>query len=87
MIDHDKKLYYGYPEDKLTLNQIIKAIRFSQTVEPWLEENIGQLGVKWFVEVDKEADSLRLRFADNETEIWFQFAWLEGAKKDYDLEE
>jgi hypothetical protein len=87
MIDYDKKLYYGYPEHILTPKQIIKAVRFSLTVEPWLENNIGPMGIKWFVQLDYKSDSLRLLFADTETEVWFKLAWMQGAKKDYDMEE
>jgi len=80
------EVLYGIPITNMSDQQIYKAMNFSMTVEPWLNANIGEFGKDWFVELDKEFNSLRLYFKDNETEVYFKLAWLHGAKEDYEVE-
>ena len=71
---------YGIPIDSLSTMQKTRVMNFVSDVEPWLLSNIGDFGVDWFVEIDKQADSLRLTFKDQETETYFTLAWMHGAK-------
>jgi hypothetical protein len=71
---------YGIPIDSLSTMQKTRVMNFASDVEPWLLSNIGDFGVDWFVEIDKQADSLRLTFKDQETETYFTLAWMHGAK-------
>jgi hypothetical protein len=82
MIDYDKRIYYGYPETQLTMQQIRRAISFNLLTQPWLEANIGTFGNEWFVELDKEADSLRILFKEETDEVTFKLAWMQGAMLD-----
>lgn len=68
---------YGIPVEELSYNQAKLAIRFAAKTEPWLNENIGSFGKDWFVEQDKQYDSLRLNFKDEETEMYFKLAWMQ----------
>lgn len=68
---------YGIPIEELSYNQAKAAYKFAIKTQPWLEENIGKLGVDWFVEIDREFDSLRLQFKDEETETYFKLAWMQ----------
>lgn len=68
---------YGIPVTELSYNQAKHAIRFAATTEQWLVENIGEFGKDWFVEQDKEYDSLRLSFKDEQTEMYFKLAWMQ----------
>ena len=76
--------YYGFHISDLTFTQLKRAIEFQERVEPWLTENLGKFGEEWFVEIDKDNNSLRVKFKDNETETWFKLAWIYGAKEDYE---
>jgi len=76
--------YYGFPENSLTMAQLIKVIRFQQFVEPWLTEHLSKFGEKWTVVIDKEANSFRLVFDNIEDEVWFKLAWMHGAKLDFE---
>ena len=82
-----KSKIYGFPSSDLSYNQTQIAYLFSKSVEPWLNDNLGKFGEEWFVEIDKEHDSLRLQFKNNETETWFKFAWIYGAKEDFEPKE
>lgn len=77
-----KYIIYGLSSEDLSYNQRMVARLFSERVEPWLNENLGRFGEEWFVEIDKEHDSLRLQFNDIETETWFKLAWIHGAKEE-----
>jgi len=76
--------YYGYPENKLSIRQLIKVIRFQELVEPWLTENLSAFDDKWHVAMDSDTDSFRVYFDDIETETWFKLAWLQGGKVEYE---
>ena len=71
---------YGIPIEQLSWAQRFKAHSFVRDVEPWLLDHLGEYGVDWYVEVDNDADSLRLQFKDQETETYFALAWTHGAK-------
>lgn len=73
----DEGKIYGIPVEELSYNQAKLAIRFASNTEQWLLENIGSFGKDWFVEQDKEFDSLRLKFKDEQTEMYFKLAWME----------
>lgn len=73
---NDGKIY-GIPISELTYNQGKRVFEFSTKTQPWLEENIGKFGEEWFVEIDKEYDSLRLQFKDGETAAYFKLAWMQ----------
>lgn len=75
-VTKDGKMY-GIPIEELSYKQARAAYVFAIKTQPWLEENIGKLGVEWFVEVDREFDSLRLQFKDEETETYFKLAWMQ----------
>jgi hypothetical protein len=60
------------------MQQIMKAIKFNLRTQPWLEENIGEFGIDWFVQLDKEEDSLRLLFKNETDEVTFKLAWMQG---------
>lgn len=75
-IAQDGKVY-GIPIEELSYRQARLAIDFSINTHPWLLENIGEFGTDWFVEPDKEYDSLRLQFKDSETETYFKLAWMQ----------
>lgn len=79
---------YGVDVSLLSWIQKNRVHDFARDVEPWLLEHIGNFGVEWFVEVDKDADSLRLTFKDQETETYFMLAWMHGAKNSdtYDVQ-
>ncbi len=68
---------YGIPISELTYNQGKRVFEFAMKTQPWLEENIGEFGEDWFVEPDREHDSLRLQFKDAETEAYFKLAWMQ----------
>ncbi len=82
--DHTKFLVdntvYGIDIDSLSYRQKGRVLDFARDVEPWLIANIGDFGVDWFVEVDTAEDSLRLTFKDQETETYFNLAWMHGAR-------
>ena len=84
--DHTKFLVnntvYGVDIESLSFRQKGRVHDFARDVEPWLLANIGEFGVDWFVEVDNAEDSLRLTFKDQETETYFNLAWMHGAKND-----
>ncbi len=71
---------YGIPIEQLSWFQRQKAQDFIKHVEPWLLDHLGIYGVDWHVELDKDADSFRLQFKDQETETYFMLAWMHGAK-------
>ena len=68
---------YGIPVEEMSYKQAQAAWKFAMKTQPWLEENIGKFGEDWFVEIDKEFDSLRLQFKDTETEAYFKLAWMQ----------
>ena len=68
---------YGIPIDDLSYNQGMAVIRFASTTQEWIEDNIGEFGKDWFVEIDREYDSLRLQFKDDATETYFKLAWMQ----------
>jgi hypothetical protein len=69
--------YYGYHYSELSYKQIMAAYNFEAKVQPWLEENIGKFNENWFVEVDKEFDSLRITFDTPENEMYFKLGWMQ----------
>jgi hypothetical protein len=71
---------YNLDINSLSWTQKNRVHGFVREVEPWLLDHIGDFGVDWFVEIDKDADSLRLTFKDQETETYFTLAWMHGAK-------
>jgi hypothetical protein len=71
---------YGIPIEQLSWLQRQKAHEFVKYVEPWLLDHLGNYGIDWHVEIDKDADSFRLQFKDQETETYFMLAWMHGAK-------
>jgi hypothetical protein len=73
---------YGYLVTNLSYKQIRSAMKFKTTVEPWLNENIGEFDKDWFVEIDKSYDDLRLQFPDPDTETWFNLAWMQRSRED-----
>lgn len=76
----DNNTVYGIDLDSLTWTQKMRVHDFAKDVEPWLLDHIGDFGVDWFVDVDKEFDSLRLTFKDQETETYFTLAWMHGER-------
>ena len=68
---------YGIAVGDLSYKQGMAVIRFAATTHEWLEGNIGEFGKEWFVELDREFDSLRLKFKDSETETYFKLAWMQ----------
>lgn len=68
---------YGIPVEDLSYNQAKAVYSFAMKTQPWLESNIGEFGKEWFVEVDREFDSLRLQFKDPEIEAYFKLAWMQ----------
>jgi hypothetical protein len=68
---------FGIPAEEFSYRQGRLAWEFSTKTQPWIEENIGKLGEDWFVEIDREADSLRLSFKDDETEVYFKLSWMQ----------
>lgn len=76
----DNNTVYGIDLDSLTWTQKRRVHDFAKDVEPWLLDHIGDFGVDWFVDVDKEFDSLRLTFKDQETETYFTLAWMHGER-------
>lgn len=73
---------YGYKVDELSYKQVKSALKFKNTVEPWLNDNIGEFGKEWFVELDKSSDDFRLQFPDQETETWFTLAWMQRERSE-----
>ena len=69
--------FIGIPAEEFSYRQGRLAWEFSTKTQPWIEENIGKLGEDWFVEIDREADSLRLSFKDDETEVYFKLSWMQ----------
>ena len=68
---------FGIPAEEFSYRQGRLAYEFSKKTQPWIEEHIGKLGEDWFVELDREADSLRLSFKDDETEVYFKLSWMQ----------
>lgn len=68
---------YGIPITELSYNQGMAVVRFAASTQQWLEGNIGRFGEEWFVEIDREFDSLRLQFRDAELEAYFKLAWMQ----------
>ena len=68
---------FGIPAEEFSYRQGRLAWEFSTKTQPWIEANIGKLGEDWCVEIDREADSLRLSFKDDETEVYFKLSWMQ----------
>lgn len=68
---------FGIPAEEFSYRQGRLAYEFAKKTQPWLEANIGKFGEDWFVEIDREADSLRLSFKDDETEVYFKLSWMQ----------
>jgi hypothetical protein len=69
--------FFGIPAEEFSHRQGTLAYEFSKKTQPWIEEHIGKFGEDWFVELDREADSLRLSFKDDETEVYFKLSWMQ----------
>ena len=67
---------YDIPITELSYNQGKLIYEFAKKTQPWLEENIGEFGKDWFVEIDREYDSLRLKFNDIQSETFFKLAFM-----------
>ena len=76
--------FFGFAIADLSDRQIQLAIDFIKKTQPWLEANIGNLNEEWFVDVDKDANSLRLTFKNDELETYFKLSWMQMNHEDDD---
>lgn len=74
--------FFGFAIAELTDRQIQLSIEFTKTTQPWLEANIGEFNQDWFVDVDKNANSLRLTFKNDELETYFKLSWMQMNHED-----
>ena len=81
-MDNKPTHIYGYKIDELSYKQVMSALKFQTTVEPWLNENVGEFNKDWFVEIDKSHNDLRLQFSDPDTQTWFSLAWMQREKNE-----
>lgn len=79
-ITHNGSIY-GIPLEELSYRQVKVALDFANSTELWLKENISEFGEAWFVEPDKEYDSLRVLFKNLEDETYFKLSWMQQIRE------
>jgi hypothetical protein len=75
LIDPDADVWFGLPGHDLSLRMKFLSYDFDRNLSAWLLENVGALGEDWWVEIDREANSLRAVFRDLDVESWVTLAW------------
>jgi hypothetical protein len=82
LINLDADTWFGLPGTELSWRMKKLSYDFDATLSRWLLDNVGPLGDDWWVEIDREADSLRANFKDPTIETWVAMKWCDNAEKD-----